>query len=266
MRITVIMSTYNVEEFIDECISSIVNQTYKNFVVKIIDDNSQDQTAEIIKKWSFLDNRIQLVTVNKDNKGLTKNLNRLINESETEYIARMDADDVMMPTRLERQLNFLDSNKDISVVGTWAYDINEFGDVLKKRTFPASNNEIKKKILKTNPVLHPSVLIRTKDLIELKGYDEQYRYVQDYDLWFRFLGYSKKIVNLPEQLMKYRVITNHVKKRNLSYRLIDAKIRWRGSKLLGHGFVVRVLTSSFPIILGLMPNSLKKFAMKFNHN
>ncbi|MFB4213368.1 glycosyltransferase [Shouchella sp. JSM 1781072] len=264
-KITVIMATYNVEEFIEECLESLVSQTYKNFIVKIIDDNSSDKTAEIIHDFSSRDSRIQLICKNNSNQGLTKNLNRLSKLVDTEYIARMDGDDVCLPKRFEKQYEFLEKHTDFAVVGSCAFDVDEFGNIIKNRIFPETNEQIKRSIIKYNPVLHPSVLVRTKDLLDIKGYDESYRFVQDYDLWFRILGDNKKIYNMRDQLLHYRVITTHHKKRNFSYRMIDAKIRWHGTKAIGCNVYSRCVSVMIPFTLGIMPVFLKKYLVRFSH-
>jgi glycosyltransferase EpsE len=264
-RITVIMATYNDEAFISECLKSLTNQTFKDFLVKIIDDNSSDKTVDIIEEWCQKDSRVTLVGKNDNNMGLTKNLNKLIALVDTEFIARMDGDDICLPTRFEKQMDFLKANPEYSVVGTCAFDIDEYGNVIKDRLFPETNNQVRKAISKYNPVLHPSVIIKTQDLKDLKGYDEAFRFVQDYDLWFRFLSNNKKIYNMKDQLLKYRVITTHHKKRNFKYRMIDAKIRWRGTRALNESIFNRILSVLIPFTLGIMPVFMKRYLVRYSH-
>ena len=117
------MSVYNASKFLNEAIESILNQTYKNFEFIIIDDGSTDNSTQIIEKYKKIDERIVFIE-NEKNVGLTKNLNKAIKLSTSDYIARMDADDISDVKRLEKQIKFLQENKDISIVGSCAKYIN----------------------------------------------------------------------------------------------------------------------------------------------
>lgn len=263
-KLTVIMSTYNAGEFLNEALESISKQTFEDFTVKIIDDNSTDHTVSIINEWSEKDSRIELVKVNKENCGLTRNLNYLINLSESKFIARMDSDDIALPERFEKQFQFLEKNPEISVLGTWAFNVNEQGKILNKRYVPIDINGIKKMIGKANPIIHPTAMMRTEQIRSVGGYNENFRVAQDYELWFRCLSKGLLLANLPEFLFKYRVIEGHVSKRKMSHRILDAKIRWRGTGLLMFPLQSRVLYTAIPIVLGLMPDFLKKIALRFS--
>jgi glycosyltransferase EpsE len=264
-QVTVIMATYNVSKFIDDCILSLLNQTYQNFIVKIIDDNSSDDTVSYINRWCEKDERIQLIDVHTENKGLTVTLNEIIRTVDTDYIARMDADDIALPMRLERQIQYMESNKDISVVGSWANNIDENGNIGSTRFVPCTNKEILTIIGKANPVIHPAAFLRTRDLKGIGGYNEFFRTSQDYELWFRFLINGYKISNLPEVLLHYRIISSHIAKRSIEYRIRDAKIRWNGTKLLKFPFYKRVVYFSIPVIIGSMPDFMKKIALKYSN-
>lgn len=265
-KLTVIMATYNADKFLDEAMQSLSSQTYKNFIVKIIDDNSNDTTVSILEEWIKKDSRFELVKINKQNLGLTRNLNSLIKLCDTEYVARMDADDVCLPERFKKQIQFLEQNEDTFAVGTWAFNINEDGALIQKRYVPTDNNSIIAMIGKASPIIHPTVMMRTLKLKQLNGYNENYRVAQDYNLWFRCLANNYKLANLPEILLYYRVINGHVTKRKMKHRLVDASIRWDGTKQLNFPFCKRVFFTSIPIILGLMPDFVKKIAMKHSNN
>jgi len=164
---------------------------------------------------------------NNQNKGLTKSLNEAIGYSRGECIARMDADDISMPERLEKQVNFLDKNLDCAMCGTWAEFIDEEGNYLKDYERPVTDSEIKKEILFHNPFIHPSVMIRKSVFDKVGLYDIDFRYAQDYELWTRIA--TKFITtNIPAVLLKYRLLKEGItKSKNLTVRLLGIKIRWR---------------------------------------
>lgn len=194
-----IMSVYNSSAFLREAISSILNQSYQNFEFIIVDDGSVDESLEIIH--SFHDPRIRVVK-NTQNKGLAFSLNRAIELARTEYIVRMDADDISLPTRLERQVRFMEENKHISISGTWIKLIGAKSEVWK---YPLSNKELSCHMIFGSPFAHPSVIIRRKDLLDKNLlYDENLRVAQDYDLWMRALRSGGLFANIPEVLLLYR--------------------------------------------------------------
>ena len=200
-KISVVMSAFNEESHIKNAILSIQNQTFQDWELVIVDDGSSDHTLDIIKKLAELDNRIVLI-INNQNMGLAKSLNKGIYASKGQYIARMDADDYSLPNRLSSQLNFMEINQNISVLGTGATYCDSNGKKLSDINFPENHNDIVRFLLKSSPILHPSVLMRKTFIQKLGGYDESYFRGQDYDLWFR----GKKIGkyhNLQESLIKY---------------------------------------------------------------
>lgn len=243
-----------------------MNQTYKDFNVLIVDDNSSDNTKTIIRNWEKADGRIKLVRINNNNEGLTKNLNYLLNYSNSEYIARMDADDICEPNRLEEQVRYLNEHPDVSVVGTIAYQIDE-NDEKKEalRRVPIDYDSIKKMIHIANPMIHPSVMFRREDILSIGGYNENYRTAQDYELWFRCLANNMKLANINKPLIQYRISSQHANKRNLKYRLLDARLRWNGTRMLSFPFHQRMIAASIPIVLGLMPNWLKNLAIRHSN-
>ncbi len=156
-KVTILMPVYNGEKYLKEALESILNQTFTNFEFLIINDASTDNSKNIIN--SFNDHRIKLIE-NKENLGLTKSLNKGISISQSEYIARMDADDISLPKRLGIQVKFMDKHPEIGAVGTWAKII---GDKNKKHIKTYSNFEkIKAVSFFKNIIVHPSVRIGRK--------------------------------------------------------------------------------------------------------
>jgi glycosyltransferase involved in cell wall biosynthesis len=194
-RLTVIMPAYNAEEFLEESISSILNQTFPDFELLIGDDGSTDRTMEIIQ--SFSDERI-IVIRNEKNLGIPYTLNRLIKASRGEYIARQDSDDISLPKRLEKQVAFLDKNPEIGLCGT---QIAWFGSKRKRIRVPLQNEDIKAGMLVFNPICQPTVMFRKSGLTEY--YDETLEVAEDYAMCYE-LSKKTRLANLPDILLKYR--------------------------------------------------------------
>ena len=225
--VSVIMSAYNAEKYISQTIKSVLNQTFIDFEFLIFNDGSKDKTEEII--GSYGDHRIK--SVNQSNIGLTKTLNKALALSQGEYIARMDADDICEPARLQKQVDFLKNHPEIGICGTWVKMIDADGTFIKNYDLPTENKDIRKMLLLHNPLIHPSVMFRRKIYSDIGGYDESFRFAQDYEYWTRILA-KYQAANLPEYLLNYRVFDQNItKSNNLTVRLLGIKIRllalWR---------------------------------------
>ena len=200
-KISVIMAAFNEEANIQNAILSIQEQTFKEWELVIVDDGSDDGTLNLINDAVSLDSRITCLS-NDKNIGLAMSLNKAISFSNSEYIARMDADDYSLPDRLETQLNFMQGNPDISVLGTGGIYCDQNGTEIKKVIFPEHHNEIVKWLNKSSPFLHPSVLIRRSFFQKIGGYDDSYYRAQDYDLWHRGKNIAR-YCNLQIPLINY---------------------------------------------------------------
>jgi glycosyltransferase EpsE len=199
--VSIVMGAFNEESSIAKAIESISTQTYKSWEFIIIDDCSTDKTQEIIKKYCDKDNRIRLF-INSKNLGLAASLNKGISLASGNYIARMDADDISLPKRIEKQVRFLDSNKKISVVGTAAYFRSNDSADMKVIKMPETNKKINQMIFKASPFIHPTVMMRKEFMQQTKGYNSKLRRAQDYDLWLR--GRSTALYhNIKEPLLIY---------------------------------------------------------------
>lgn len=200
--LTVIMPVYNCEKFLAEAIESILNQTYSNFELHIINDGSTDQSQRVIDLYKDRDARIMAFT--QSNQGLINTLNKAMNSVTTKYIARMDGDDVAHPKRLETQLNYLEANPTISLVGTSVKYCNESLDqTLEIAHFPTSHNVILWKMLHTTGIAHATIVIRTESFKASKGYNADALYVEDYDFFVTNKDHLK-YANLQKVLYTYR--------------------------------------------------------------
>jgi len=193
------MPVYNAAKYLDETINSILNQTYNDFEFLIIDDGSTDNSLAILN--SYKDPRI-IVHKNEMNNGYVKTLNKLIDLSRGEYIARQDNDDISLPDRIEKQVLFLNKNKDVGVCGTNAFI---FGKNKKISRMPITDDEIKAYMIINNPMIHSTIMYRKSifDVWNINKYNEDLCPAEDYAMWFE-ISKKTKLANLPQPLLKYR--------------------------------------------------------------
>ncbi|TAK57887.1 MAG: glycosyltransferase [Bacteroidetes bacterium] len=199
--VSVLMPVYNGEKFLSEAIESILHQTYSDFEFLIIDDGSRDNSVEIIK--SYQDKRIRLIR-NTSNLGITKTLNRGIAEASGKYICRMDADDVSISSRIQHQVEYLETHSDVALVGSRTKIINSSGEGGIIEFYPLSYQQIRRSIFIHNPFAHSAVMIRRSVFNELGVYDTRFLHNEDYDLWLRIAA-KLPVVNLDEVLLLRRV-------------------------------------------------------------
>jgi len=197
--ITVLLPVFNAGCHLEKTITSLLRQTFSSFDLLVINDGSTDDSGLIIR--SIRDKRIRLVE-NTKNLGVADTLNRGIELAEGRYIVRMDADDVCKPSRLEKQLNFMEAHPEVGVSGTW---IRSFGDqlpIIERR--PANSEAIKAYMLFDNPLFHPTVIMRKSFLDQYRlRYDATFNRTEDYDLWSRAVHFFP-LGNISEPLLKFR--------------------------------------------------------------
>ncbi|TKX72879.1 glycosyltransferase [Halorubrum sp. GN11_10-6_MGM] len=197
--VSVLIGVYNEEQYIEASLQSLLDQTFEDFEIIVVDDCSTDSSVEIVR--DFNDSRIQLLE-NEKNIGLTKSLNRALEVAAGKYIARQDADDLSHPSRLEREVEYIKSNEDVALVGTGAYLIDGDGTIQQERM--VLGNVSFDDLVTKNHIIHGSVLAR-KDVFEaVDRYDEVFKYSQDLDMWLR-IAEEYKIRNIPEPLYYFRI-------------------------------------------------------------
>jgi len=188
VKVTVLMPAYNTENYIREAIDSVLNQTFRDFELLIINDGSTDKTEDIIR--SISDPRI--VLVNQDNAGVSAALNTGIGLARGEFIARFDADDVCYPNRLELQYQFIRANPAYVLIGSDAVYMDKNGEELFYYScIGHTNEEIQMGIRQYCPFIHSSVFYRADIVRELGGYDLRGHTFEDYLLWIKFIGKGK---------------------------------------------------------------------------
>ncbi len=208
MRVSILLSVYNGKRYVAHALESLLAQTYRDFELLVVDDGSTDGSAKILHELARRDARIRIIT-NEKNIGLARSLNRALGASQGEYVARMDADDVALPERLEKQVAFLDANPGVGIVGTAYRFINDAGEATGGKHPLTDSRPLKQALIRHNPFLHSSVMICKHLLNRVGGYDPSYHRAQDYDLWMRVVPLCE-LANLPEILMQKRFTTDMI--------------------------------------------------------
>lgn len=259
--VSIIMGIYNCEDTLAQSIESILKQSYTNWELIMCDDCSFDKTADIAKEYcnKYPDKIILLK--NKKNITLGPSLNRCIKRARGKFIARQDGDDISHEDRLERQVEFLENNKEYDLVGTAMIIFNELG---VKGTRVLKSKPDAKDLMRGSIFAHATILMKKKVIKELKGYsDETNRnQVEDYDLWFRFIAKGYKGYNLSEELYYVREDINAYKRKSLRRRLNEFKVMRDGRKHLKLPLWY-IFFLSKPIVTLLIPRRMLKFYHEF---
>lgn len=197
------MPVYNAESYLREAIKSVLNQTYKNFELIIINDGSTDKSLSIIR--SFKDPRIILVS--RENRGIVDSLNEGLELAHGKYIARMDGDDICMSNRFRRQVDYLESHKNVGLVVSTVDLIGENGELLDlvwpEDRASLTEEQIAQNMPKNNCIAHPAIMVKAKLLKKYRYHN--HKNGEDYDLWLRMLSNGVKIHKINEPLLKYRL-------------------------------------------------------------
>jgi glycosyltransferase involved in cell wall biosynthesis len=197
-RVSVVMAVYNEERYIGEALDSILAQHFADFEFIVVDDGSTDRTVEILKGC----NDPRLKVFRQSNSGQSLALNQGIKLAWGPYIARMDGDDVSLPDRLAKEVRFLDSHPEVGLVGTWCLKIDESSGKRRLQSLPETDAAIRRFMLRDNPFIHSSVMVR-KDALDRVGlYDRSFVW-QDYDLWVRIARFYR-LANIGEPLILRR--------------------------------------------------------------
>lgn len=222
--VTVLMPVYNSERYVKQAIQSVLEQTCSDFELLVINDGSSDKSEQII--LSFDDKRIRYIK-NEKNLGLITTLNKGLDMSKGKFIARMDADDIALPMRLERQSACLLDNPNIGILGSAYTEFNENGK-RKTNQFLNNNDELKCILLFNSCMGHPTVMFRT-NLIRQQNlqYDINYKHAEDYELWVRAIQITK-FSNYASSLLLYRLHDKQISKRqNVEQKASADKVRMK---------------------------------------
>ena len=217
-KITVLMPVYNDEQYLRESIESILNQTFRDFEFLIVSEHgTSKESLAIIESYS--DERIRHIH-NATRLGLVGSLNHGLKEAKGEYIARMDADDISVLDRLEKQINFLKQNPNIALLGGAFEIINSNGTSVLMIKHPAEDHEIKDCLSRGCCFGHSTVIMRKDVIHTVGGYRSAFVHGEDYDLWLR-ISEHYKLANLLEPISFYRIHPNQVSSKNLKQQMIS---------------------------------------------
>lgn len=225
MQISVVMPAYNASQFLAQAIDSVLAQTWRDFELLIINDGSTDNTLEISEAYAARDSRIRVYT--HANMGIAPTLNRGISLAVNEWVFRMDADDLMRPNRMERQLSFIAEHPELAVASSLIRHIDSKNRVIGKAVSPLFTHEAVNKLVAANELIgfsHPAAALRKSAVLAVGGYRQEFWPAEDIDLWNRLVEKGYKILVQPEYLLDYRMHGNTISSAAAS--LNRTKVRW----------------------------------------
>ncbi len=218
-EISIIMSVYNGEEYLNEAIESVINQTFKNWELIVINDCSTDSTAEILANFAGKDERIK-VHPNEVNLKLPTSLNKAISLSTGKYIARMDADDICLPDRFEKQYKFMEENSDVALSSCRFMTVKNGVYMSGGAGGRCDDRAIRTLLLVGNPILHPGIIAKA-DVMKKLNYNTSLTCTEDLELWTRMVMENQKIEILPECLMIYRLHDKQITSTTLERQRVE---------------------------------------------
>jgi len=225
------MTTFNEpKNYIQQSIESVLNQTYTNFELLILDDSSNSETIQAIDSFKK-DIRVNVVR-EKRRMGFVHALNKGMKMAKGKYIARMDADDICFNDRFEKQIKYLEAHTDIDILGGNMKIIDENGNILSQRQYPCSKFSLKFSSVFRSPVAHPTVMFRRSIIEKNMFYDDLFKKAEDLEFWLRLRNNGFKIANMPEYVLYFRISGDLAKKRNsehfsYSFRARSKNFSWR---------------------------------------
>lgn len=258
-KVSIIMGIYNCADTLEEAIESILQQTYQNWELIMCDDGSQDNTYEIAKIFSKKYENI-IVFQNETNMGLNYTLNRCLEKANGKYIARMDGDDISLPTRLEKEVAFLDQYKEYAIVSTNMIYFDENGEWGKSNMLEFPKKE---DLVKATPFCHAPCMVRREAYKKVKGYSVENRLlrVEDYHLWFKMYSEGYKGHNLQEALYKMRDDRDATQRRKFKYRINETYVKRLIMKKFGLS-IKNIVYVVKPLIVGAIPEFLYEYLHK----
>ena len=255
-RISVLMGIYNCAPTLQEALDSLSAQTYQNFKIILCDDGSTDNTYSVAQRYAAERDNIVLIR-NEKNSGLNFTLNHCLQYADTEYIARMDGDDISLPTRFEKEVAFLDTHQEYAVVSAPMIYFDENGEFKRGK----GKGEIEATdFVHGTPICHAPCMARTSVIKQVGGYSEGKKLlrVEDYHLWFKVFSAGYKLYMLDECLYKMRDDRNAFSRRTWQNRRNEAYVKWTGYKMIGLPFYYRVF-ALVPILKFFVPSCVYRY-------
>jgi len=245
-------------KFLEMAVKSIINQSLKPDVIHLIQDG--EITSELNDVVSqFEGENIKKITF-QQNQGLACVLNYSIKEASTKYYARMDADDIAQSDRFFKQIQFLQENHDIDIVGSYCFEIDANNNKMKLRKMPVVHQDIYNNLF-TSPFIHPTVMFKKSIIAKAGWYDETLKRRQDYSLWFKCAKAGAKFANIDEPLLLYRFTADTHKKQNFNLMLSQGKIGFRGVRSLNQSYF-KAIACYIPLFRSLLPYKVQHIFYK----
>ncbi len=258
LRISVLIGIFNCASTLIEALDSLYAQTFQDFKIILCEDGSSDNTYQVAQEYASKHDNIILIK-NEKNMGLNFTLNHCLEYADTEYVARMDGDDISLPDRFEKEINFLDQHPEYAVVSGPMIYFDEKGDYRTGR----GRGEIRKEdFIHGTPICHAPCMARTKVFKDVGGYtvDDRLLRVEDYHLWFKIFSSGHKLYMLSEPIYKMRDDRNAFKRRTWKNRKNEAFVKHIGFKMIGLPWYTQIYVLR-PIITHFMP----KFIYNYFH-
>lgn len=255
--ISIVMPVRNAEAFLSNCLDSILNQTHTNWELLALDDHSTDKSLHILRSYQKKDKRIKVFS-NKKQLGVSKTANKLIKKAQSKWIARMDADDIMLPKRLEFQLKTLQKHPSVIVLGSQCTLINQNGKAVGKKTFPTCPKQIFNMLFWACPVQQPSIMVNTHKLPSNFIWYSNQKTGEEINFLIRISKYGN-IVNSKETFLKYRLHSNNLSlnqnQKKVFYSLFKIRLKAIFSRQYKPSFSSLLIGFSELIAVSLLPQS-----------
>jgi glycosyltransferase EpsE len=256
--ISVLISVFNDRKFIFDSTNSLFPRSVEDSEIILVDDCSSDGSSEFLQELADKYPYVKIIK-NSVNMGLAKSLNIALSHAKYDYIARIDADDMCEPRRLQAQLNYMLAHQEIDILGSNATLIDMQSNTVGQSNVPLDHDSIVKALKYRNPMIHPSIMMKRNALEQLGGYNESLRKAQDLDLWHRAVKAGLIFANLPEPLIRYRIDLDKPTKTIISGFLVSSKHAIKNRSFKGIAFSVIDLVKYFLIKLKLYtPRSIRK--------
>lgn len=258
-KVSIIMGIYNCSTTLEEAIESILNQTFNDWELILCDDGSVDNTYQTAEQYKSRYGEKIVLLQNPQNSGLNYTLNRCLEVAQGEYIARMDGDDISLPTRLEKEVAFLDTHPEYAIVSTPMIFFDENGDWGRSYSI---KQPVKKDFIKHSPVFcHAPCMIRKKAYLDVDGYtvDKRMLRFEDVNLWYKLYAKGYIGYNLDEPLYKMRDDLNATRRRGLKSRMNGVYVTYIGFKLFRfpwYMYIYVVIDFLKHLVKGLMPEKI----------
>lgn len=261
-KVSVIMGIYNCADTLDEAIESIISQTYTNWNMIMCDDGSNDDTYKIARKYieQYPDRFVLLK--NEVNQGLNRTLNLCLKYADGDYIARMDGDDISLPVRFEKEVEFLNGHPEFAIVSTPMIMFDENGDWGRTKG-PIKTPQIKDFVFNTPFHCHAPCMIRKEAYMNVGGYTDDARLLrfEDCNLWFKLYGKGYRGYNLSEPLYKMRDDEAAVSRRDPKTRMMGVYVLYNGFKLVNMPkkyYIFLIYEFLKCLIISILPKSVYK--------